>query len=204
MSEAKARRTRRQRLRAAILKQVGDEMQSSLSDARAPEESAIKVYEELVAAKTQEVNALTKQIETKTQRGGERAVANAQMANDIEDSKEGLAQDKEFRAELEKSCGSKGKEWDAEWEDRVTSLEVKCGSALSREDLDEFENKISHVVPYLVDAKIHIQEKRILADMQVCLEKALAKGITELGMAVAVRFQDVEARLEDVQVRGWR
>ncbi|CAK0889702.1 unnamed protein product, partial [Prorocentrum cordatum] len=62
-----------------------------------------------------QVNALTKQIETKTQRSGELAVANAQMANDIEDSKEGLAQDKEFLAELQKSCGSKGKEW----EDRV-------------------------------------------------------------------------------------
>mmetsp|Transcript_105103 Transcript_105103/g.274380 ORF Transcript_105103/g.274380 Transcript_105103/m.274380 type:complete len:714 (-) Transcript_105103:84-2225(-) len=98
-----------------ILKQMGDEMQSSLSDARAQEASAIKVYDELVAAKTEEVNALTKQIETKTQRSGELAVANAQMANDIEDSKEGLAQDKEFLAELQKSCGSKGKEW----EDRV-------------------------------------------------------------------------------------
>jgi len=95
-----------------ILKQMGDEMQKGLGDARAQETSAIAVYEELMQAKTSEVEALTKQIETKTQKSGELAVATAQMANDIEDTKEGLAQDKEFLAELEKSCDSKGSEWD--------------------------------------------------------------------------------------------
>jgi len=95
-----------------ILKQMSDEMQKGLSDATVNEDKAISVYDELMAAKTKEVNALTKQIEVKTEKGGELAVQVAQISNDIEDTKESLAQDKKFLAELERSCKTKGAEWE--------------------------------------------------------------------------------------------
>jgi len=42
-----------------ILKTMGDEMSKSLSEATAAEQAAIKGFDELVAAKTKEINALT-------------------------------------------------------------------------------------------------------------------------------------------------
>jgi len=95
-----------------ILNQMGDEMASSLSEATAAEEKSVSIYDELMAAKTQEVNALTKQIEEKIQLAGELAVSVAQMANDLEDTSEALAGDKKFLAELEKSCSTKTAEWE--------------------------------------------------------------------------------------------
>ncbi|CAK0891339.1 unnamed protein product [Prorocentrum cordatum] len=91
---------------------MGDEMASSLSEATAAEEKSVSIYDELMAAKTQEVNALTKQIEEKIQLAGELAVSVAQMANDLEDTSEALAGDKKFLAELEKSCSTKTAEWE--------------------------------------------------------------------------------------------
>merc|ERR1719390_487234 len=95
-----------------ILKQMQDEMEADFADAKAAEEAAIKAYDELMAAKTKEVNALTKAIETKMARSGELAVEIAEMKNDLGDTVEALADDKKFLADLEKNCAKKSAEWD--------------------------------------------------------------------------------------------
>merc|ERR1711957_732214 len=48
-----------------ILKTMGDEMNQNLADTTAAEEAAIAAFEELKAAKTKEIDALTKSIEGK-------------------------------------------------------------------------------------------------------------------------------------------
>merc|ERR1719163_1564927 len=95
-----------------ILKQMHDEMSADFAEAKATEEAAIKAYDELMAAKTKEVNALTKAIEEKMKREGELAVAIVQMKNDLGDTAEALAEDKKFLADLEKNCKTKAAEWD--------------------------------------------------------------------------------------------
>merc|ERR1719238_2488077 len=57
-----------------ILKQMKDTMEAAMKEAKEAEEEAIRVYEELMAAKTKEVEALTKQIEEKLVRLGELGV----------------------------------------------------------------------------------------------------------------------------------
>merc|ERR1719182_1004804 len=57
-----------------ILKQMTDTMEKDLADATATEEAAIKDYNGLMAAKTKEINALTKEVETKTAQIGELGV----------------------------------------------------------------------------------------------------------------------------------
>merc|ERR1719456_942047 len=87
-------------------------MSASLADATNAENSAIKAYDELMAAKTKEVNALTKAIESKMTRVGELAVEIVQMKNDLGDTAEALAEDKKFLADLEKNCDKKAAEWE--------------------------------------------------------------------------------------------
>merc|ERR1719183_2303832 len=65
-----------------------------------------------MAAKTKEVNALTKAIETKMTRVGELAVEIVQMKNDLGDTAEALEEDKKFLADLEKNCETKTAEWE--------------------------------------------------------------------------------------------
>jgi len=94
-----------------ILKQLGDSMSKSLSDATGVETGAIKDYDGLMAAKKQEVDALTASIESKTVRSGEVAVEIVQMKNDLSDTEKALVEDKKFLADLEKNCATKEKEW---------------------------------------------------------------------------------------------
>jgi len=95
-----------------ILKTMHDEMTADFAEEKAAEEAAIKAYEELMAAKTKEVNALTKAIEEKMTRVGELAVEIVQMKNDLGDTAEALAEDKKFLADLEKNCATKKAEWE--------------------------------------------------------------------------------------------
>merc|ERR1719506_3145508 len=89
-----------------------DEMTADFVEEKATEEAAIKAYEELMAAKTKEVNALTKAIEEKMTRVGELAVEIVQMKNDLGDTAEALAEDKKFLADMEKNCATKKAEWE--------------------------------------------------------------------------------------------
>jgi len=92
-----------------ILKQMGDEMSKDLADAQATEKAAVASYEELMAAKTKEVNALSKMIEEKLTRIGDVGVEIQQMKNDLGDTAEGLEEDKKFLADLDKNCEAKTK-----------------------------------------------------------------------------------------------
>merc|ERR1719253_1407973 len=94
-----------------ILKTMKDEMEKDYSDATAEENSSIASYESLVAAKKKEIEALTKAIESKTMRVNELGVKLAGAENDLEDTKEGLAEDKKFLANLDENCELKKKEW---------------------------------------------------------------------------------------------
>merc|ERR1740115_580667 len=96
-----------------ILKTLHDEMTKDFADATADETAAIASFESLVASKKKEIDALTKAIESKTMRVGELGVKVAQAENDLEDTKEGLAEDKKFLANLDKNCELKKAEWAA-------------------------------------------------------------------------------------------
>jgi chromosome segregation ATPase len=95
-----------------ILKQLADEMDKDYAALVAQEEAAIKSYEELMAAKTKEVEALTKAIEEKMVRVGELGVEIVSMKNDLTDTEEALVEDTKFLADLGKNCAAKTKEWE--------------------------------------------------------------------------------------------
>merc|ERR550514_1117918 len=86
-------------------------MGATLKDVVAQEEAAIKSYDELIAAKTSEVQALTAAIEEKTVRIGELGVEIVQRKADLSDAEGSLIDDKKFAADLEKNCATKEAEW---------------------------------------------------------------------------------------------
>merc|ERR1719478_1942014 len=94
-----------------ILKQMHDEMSKDFADATSEENSAIADFDSLVATKKKEIDALTSGIESKTQRVGDLGVKLAEQENDLEDTKEGLADDQKFLADLDKNCELKKQEW---------------------------------------------------------------------------------------------
>merc|ERR1719460_2507035 len=93
-----------------ILKQMSDTMNKELAEATSAENAAIKAYEELMAAKEKEVNALTKSIEEKMVRLGKLQVEIVEMKEDLDDTGKGLLEDKKFLADLKKNCATKADE----------------------------------------------------------------------------------------------
>merc|ERR1719201_1751684 len=89
-----------------------DEMSAGLASATAAENAAIQAFDELVAAKTKEINALTGALETKMTRTGELSVEIVQMKNDLGDTEEALLEDKAFLKDMEKNCKTKADEWE--------------------------------------------------------------------------------------------
>merc|ERR1719174_2371831 len=96
-----------------ILKTMHDEMTADLTDATDTENAAIAAFEELKAAKSKEIAALSKAIESKLTRVGELGVKVAEQINDLEDTREDLAESKKFLADLDVNCANKKKEWSA-------------------------------------------------------------------------------------------
>merc|ERR1719456_966969 len=97
-------------------------MNSALMEATAAEKTSIKEYKALMAAKTKEVNALTKSIEDKLKKAGELGVAIASMKNDLGDTEEALIADKKFLADLEKNCATKTAEFEEHQKLRAQEL----------------------------------------------------------------------------------
>merc|ERR1719253_1467950 len=64
-----------------------------------------------MAAKTKEINALTKEVETKTARVGELGVELVGQKEDLDDTSKQLVEDEEFLKNLETDCKTKDEEW---------------------------------------------------------------------------------------------
>merc|ERR1719325_243509 len=113
--------------------------QKNAADATEAEEEAIKTYDQLMAAKKKEVDALTAEIEKKLKRSGNLGVQIAQMKNDLGDTEEALAADKEFLANMEKNCETKKKEWDVIVKTRAEELAALADTIKILNDDDALE-----------------------------------------------------------------
>merc|ERR1719160_108618 len=64
-----------------------------------------------MSAKTKQINALTKEVESKTARIGELGVELVTMKEDLDDTTKSLMEDEAFLKDLEKNCKTKADEW---------------------------------------------------------------------------------------------
>merc|ERR550534_1560535 len=97
-------------------------MAADLASATKTEQAAIKTYDELTAAKTKEIDALIASIEKKITLVGELGIEIVEMQEDLTDTEAALMADKEFLANLEKSCATKTKEWEERSKTRAEEL----------------------------------------------------------------------------------
>merc|ERR1719197_1811994 len=90
---------------------MSDTMSSSLATATSEENASIKDFDALMSAKTKEINALTKSIETKIAKIGELGVEVVTQQEDLDDTTKSLKEDEAFLKDLEKNCKTKEDEW---------------------------------------------------------------------------------------------
>merc|ERR1719426_568602 len=89
-----------------------------------------KAYEDLKAAKEEEIAAGQAQIDTKTQELADTDEKNAQAKEDVADTKKSLSADEQFLMMLKEKCSTT----DAEWEERQKTRQLEmeaCSKALA-------------------------------------------------------------------------
>merc|ERR1712242_419641 len=95
-----------------------------------------KAYEELKAAKEEEIAAGQAQIDTKTQELATTDEKNAQAKVDVEDTKASLSADEQFLMMLKEKCQMTDKEWEERQKTRQLEMQAvsKALAVLSGDD----------------------------------------------------------------------
>merc|ERR1719451_206524 len=113
-----------------ILKQMKETFESNLSASQKEELANQKAYEELKAAKEEEIAAGQAQIDTKTQELSDTDEKLAQAKEDIADTRASLSADEQFLMMLKEKCQMTDKEWEERQKTRQLEMEA-CSKALA-------------------------------------------------------------------------
>merc|ERR1719265_1346044 len=104
-----------------ILKQMKETFETNLAGSQKEEMQSQKDYEDLKAAKEAEISAGTELIDTKTSELGSTDEKNAQSKESLEDTRETLAADTAFLADLKERCQN----MDQEYEERTKTRQLE-------------------------------------------------------------------------------
>merc|ERR550514_914698 len=174
-----------------MLKQMKDTMLADLADLIKAEETAKKIYKELLAAKTKEVEELTKMIETKLQRIGELGVEIVNMKEDLDDTLKALEEDKKFLADLKKNCATKEEDWAARSKTRAEELLAIADTIKLLNDDDALE-LFKKVLPSPSLLQVAVGTKELRAKALSALEGRRANKDPRLDfIALAIRGKKV-------------
>merc|ERR1719213_499970 len=99
-------------------------MEADLADAEKSEAESKSAFETLMTSKTQEIEAAGKAIETKSARVGTVAVEIVESKADLEKTQKAVEEDTQFKANLNKNCATKQKEWDERQKTRAEEIKA--------------------------------------------------------------------------------
>merc|ERR1712079_481624 len=143
-----------------ILTQMLETFEANLSQSQKEEMANQKAYEDLKAAKEDEIAAGQAQIDSKTQELADTDEKNAQAKIDVEDTKKSLSADEQFLMMLKEKCQMTDKEWEERQKTRQLEMEAvsKALAVLSGDDAhDLFTNTFN---PALVQTGSSLQSHR--------------------------------------------
>jgi len=147
-----------------ILKQMKDTMDDSLAKATSEEGTAVKDFNGLIGAKTKEINALTKAIESKTSRVGDLGVAIVTQKEDLDDTTKSLMEDEAFLKDMDKNCKAKEDEWAIRQKLRAEELVAIADTIKILNDDDALELfKKTLPTPSLLQVKVNSRATRATA-----------------------------------------
>jgi chromosome segregation ATPase len=143
-----------------ILKQMLETFEKDLAESQKEEMANQKAYEDLKAAKEDEIAAGQAQIDKKTQELADTDEKNAQAKEDIEDTKKTLSADEEFLMMLKEKCSMTDAEWEERQKTRQLEMEAvsKALAVLSTDDAHDLFTKTFN--PSLLQKEASMQSER--------------------------------------------
>jgi chromosome segregation ATPase len=185
-----------------ILKQMLETFENNLSASQKEEMANQKAYEDLKAAKEDEIAAGQAQIDSKTQELADTDEKNAQAKEDIEDTKKTLSADEQFLMMLKEKCSMTDAEWEERQKTRQLEMEAvsKALAVLSTDDAHDLFTKTFN--PSFLQKETSMQSAR--RSQASKLLQAVAQKLKNLRLAtLAVRvrldaFTRVKKAIDDM------
>merc|ERR1719149_169801 len=147
-----------------ILKQMKETFETNLSSSQKEEMANQKAYEDLKAAKEDEIGAGQAQIDTKTQELADTDEKNAQAKEDVEDTKKSLSADEQFLMMLKEKCSMTDSEWEERQKTRQLEMEAcsKALAVLSSDDAHDLFTKTFNFVQVSSNSNRRAQASQLL------------------------------------------
>merc|ERR1719297_500970 len=145
-----------------ILKQMKATFEENLSQSQKEEMANQKAYEDLKAAKEDEIAAGQAQIDTKTQELATAEANLAQAKEDIEDTRNSLAADEQFLMMLKEKCSMTDKEWEERQKTRQEEMEAvsKALAILSGDDAHDLFTRTFNPALLQKESAMHSERRR--------------------------------------------
>jgi len=185
-----------------ILKQMKETFENNLASSQKEEMANQKAYEDLKAAKEDEIAAGQAQIDSKTQELADTDQKNAQAKEDVQDTRKSLAADEEFLMMLKEKCSMTDSEWEERQKTRQLEMEAvsKALAVLSGDDAHDLFTKTFN--PSLMQMESSMSsERRTLASKVLSNAAKKFQNPRLATLAVRVRldaFTRVKKAIDDM------
>jgi len=169
-----------------ILNQMKESFEQNLAETQKDEAANVKAYEQLKAAKEDEIVAGQEQSETKTQELADTDEKLAQSKEDLDDTKASLTEDEAFLMMLKEKCAGT----DAEWEERQKTRQLEmeaCSKALAVLSSDEAHDLFTKTFNPAFIQEEESSERRAAAAK--VLKTAALKNKSPRLAAIAIKVQ---------------
>merc|ERR1712183_641076 len=185
-----------------ILRQMKETFESNLSASQKEEMANQKAYEELKAAKEEEIAAGQEQIDTKTQELADTDEKNAQAKEDVEDTKNTLSADEQFLMMLKEKCSMTDAEWEERQKTRQLEMEAvsKALAVLSTDDAHDLFTKTFNPSLLQKENAMHSERRNQASKLLSSVAKKL-QNPRLAALAVRVRldaFTRVKKAIDDM------
>jgi hypothetical protein len=176
--------------------------EANLAASQKEEQANQKAYEDLKAAKEEEIAAGQAQLDSKTQELADTDEKNAQAKEDIKDTRASLAADEEFLMMLKEKCQMTDSEWEERQKTRQLEMEA-CSKALAVLSGDDAHDLFTRTFnPALLQDGARFQSKRRSAASKLLADVAQKVHSPRLAtLAVRVRldaFTRVKKAIDDM------
>jgi len=183
-----------------ILKQMKETFETNLSGSQKDEMTNQKAYEDLKAAKEEEIAAGQAQIDTKTQELADADEKNAQAKEDIADTKASLSADEEFLMMLKEKCSMTDGEWEERQKTRQLEMEA-CSKALAVLSSDDAHDLFTKTFNFVQKESSMHSERRAQASKLLSVVAQKMQNPRLATLAVRVRldaFTRVKKAIDDM------
>merc|ERR1719265_762277 len=183
-----------------ILKQMKESFESNLSQSQKDELANQKAYEDLKAAKEEEIAEGQSQLDRKTE---ELATTDEKLAHskqDIEDTRASLSADEKFLMNLKETCSGIDAEWEMRQKDRQLEIEG-CSKALAILSSDDAHDLFSKTFNFLEKSDSKHQQMRLAASKRLMATAVKTNSPLLTALATRIRldaFTKVKKAIDDM------